>query len=249
MTTNVIDKSKKILTTDSRWSIQLENECIAFVDNTGFDKMADRHQGTIICAGDAELIDQWRDWFLSPRINTAALPATERLQNGEVRAITISLVLKPDGQILFSNGWYYDFEDHAKFSGSGAVYAKDCYSVNRCGYRAVATAAAQDPMTGGETKFVEIETFRTNLTARKTTLKDVEEQLQSRGMFMDLKTRKIEPLNGNPGGDAVAKGLRSGSFSLSAPTGQPHRAWTDREKQDLRTAMDRLAELEEAAAK
>lgn len=248
MTTNVIDRRKYVVASDSRWSIFNEAQgYVVYVDDTGFDKIADRHFGSLICAGDARLIEAWKAWFRAPILDVANLPATERYEpNGAVASIVVSLVTKPDGRLVYSFGWYLDHEDEAKFSGSGAVAARDCYVLNHCGKTAVESAGLVDPMTGGETKFVEVQTMRHNLHSQVVSLKEVEEQLLNRGHVMDLNTKKVVPL-AQWNQQSVAQGLEAGSLSLSAPTGQPHRAWTEVEKNELRKALQNLADFELAA--
>jgi len=109
-----------MLATDSRWSVYLGSEKLFyFVDDTGFDKMAARHFGAIICAGDALLIQDWRDWFLTPILNLNKLPAVERVNpNGDTESIVISLVYRQETKVAYSFGWYLDHGDEAKFSAS-----------------------------------------------------------------------------------------------------------------------------------
>jgi hypothetical protein len=248
VTTNVICWGRKLLTTDSRWSFQPDDDHLCFVDDTDFEKMADRHLGTIICAGDGILIEAWRAWFMKPVLNHAARPPIQRTDpDGVDQTITISLVLKQDCQILFSKGWYFDFEDQAKFSGSGAVAAHACYSVNRCAKTAVTTAGRHDPMTGGQTMFVELDTGRTNLRQQPVGLQHVHDQFLQRGKIMYLRTRKVEPYQ-HPDPHGIAQALSAGTLSMSAPTGRAIDPWTADEEQALNAALLKLSALEAEAA-
>jgi hypothetical protein len=244
VTTNVIDKQRRLLASDSRWSCQCDPDHIAYVDDTGFDKMADRTLGSLICAGSALLIEAWREWFLQPKLDLDNKPRVYTLRDdGAVdQFITVSLLLKPECQSLFSFGQYIEFEDIAKFGGTGAQYARDCYSMNRCGLQAVATATGSDPMTGGEIKYVDFANFKNNLSTTKVSAQDAFNQLQSRGMKMNVKTGKIEPLN-----PKAEPGHAMSAEALSAPTGQAPRKWSEREIEDFHNALKRLADLEEAA--
>lgn len=248
MTTNAIDKRKRVIASDSRWSIP-DGDFLIYVDDTGFDKIADRHFAAILCAGDAILIEEWKNWFREPALRPHALPRTERRDaDGNVQSITISLIQKPDCKILFSSGWYLDFEDVAKFSGSGAVFARDCYMRNRCGKTSIESAAAQDFATGGETKYVELETFKHNLHNARVTLAEATQQLLTKGQVVDTRTKKVVSLKeyqASAGG--VVSAIIAGEKSLSAPTGQAQRPWSDAEKEELRRAMEHIAALEQAA--
>ncbi len=248
MTTNAIDKLKKIIASDSRWSISAGDE-ILYVDDTGFDKIANRPVGCIICAGDAKLIEMWRLWFLSPVINTANFPPFDRMDANSPVGITISYIQKPDGRILFSRGVYAIFGEDAMFSGSGAVIAMECYGKNRCAKTSIETAAAIDPATGGETKFVELETNRHNLSSQPVALADVQTQLGLRGIVMNTLTKKVTPIKDYMADqNGVMRAVLKGEMSLSAPTGQPYRPWTDAEKAEFKKVMDGVAAQEAMAA-
>jgi len=247
MTTIVIDKKRKVIASDSRWSLS-RDDLIFYVDDTGFDKIADRFQASIVCCGDGKLIEAWRDWFLRPTINTALLPPTERIENGQCLSIVINMVSKPDCGILFSRGWTLNYENEGMFSGSGAVHAKDCFSINRCAKTAVHSASLKDPATGGETKYVELETNRHNLSALKGTLAHAHEELLKRGMVMDTRTNNVIPIsNLKPDISETISAIGNGDVSLSAPTGVPHAPWTDAEKSELLKAVEKLAERERCA--
>lgn len=246
MTTNVIDRRKLLLTTDSRWSAKLDDDTLVYVDDTGFDKMVERYSSAIICAGDGLLIEGWRNWFNRPLINWADLPPVDRFdQNGDSHTIVISVVVKPSGEILFSNGWYFVMGDHASFSGSGWEPARNCFAVNYCALTAVGSAGRVDPATGGETKFINVAARQSNLSKGAVTLSDVETLLHQRGMKMDLKTNTVTRFN--PKADGSHDRISAEKINLSAPTGQPSRPWSEEEKQGLRAAMQRLAEIELAS--
>lgn len=249
MTTNAIDRRKKVVASDSRWSVEHGEDHLVFVDDTGFDKIADRAFACIVCAGDGVLIEEWKAWFRRPSIAAHSLPRTERTdKNGQMVSITISLIEKPSCKVLFSSGWYLDFEDEAKFSGSGAVHARDCYFRNRCGKTSIGSAAQKDHATGGETKFVETETFKHNLHSGNVTLSEATHLLLTRGLVVNTKTGKVITLKEyQSGGGGVVDAIVAGEVSLSAPTGQAHRQWSESEKDELRRAMERVAELERAA--
>lgn len=245
MTTNAIDFHKKTLSSDSRWSITLNGK-LYFVDDTGFDKIADRHVGAIICAGDGELIEQWRNWFTAPVLNMANKPPYDRRDHhGQDFAIVISLAYKTDGYPVLSQGWYLLHGTDAKFCGSGAEHAYACYSQNKCGRTSIGSAAMIDAMTGGETKYVELETSKNNLSTAPSSLAQALDSLNKRGNVMDLSTGNVTPIVPQAS-DELAAALSAGLVTLSAPTGQRVRLWTDAEKQNMDQALQRLADLEQA---
>jgi putative transposase len=189
-----------------------------------------------------------RDWFHTPVLNMADTPPFERKgPNNEDYSIVISLVYKTGDYNILSQGWYLLHGEDAKFCGSGAEFALNCYSQNKCGKTSIATAATKDPMTGGETKFVELETSRNNLSQNRVSLDNAMKQLQTKGQVMDTKTGKVTAIN--PQASGLDEAIRAGFVTLSAPTGQPVRLWTQSEKDNLRAALERLNEMEAAANK
>lgn len=244
MTTNVLDKRNNMVTSDSRWSI-VSNPFLYFVDDTGFDKIEDRASAVMVCAGNASLIEQWRTWFIKG--DFSVLPPTEiQFSNGSFDAIYVTIVSKPDFTVDFTSGLYHAFQDDAHFCGSGAIHAKDCYSINGCAHRCIETAKAGDPQTGGEIKYYDFNTFESNLSAAPMSLAELQDELFNRGMVMDLKTRNISPMSPMDK-DALKQALGAGTVSLCAPTGQAPRAWTDREKEDAKEALKRIVQREQAA--
>lgn len=87
------------------------------------------------------------------------------------------------------------------------------------------------------------------LPVSEVTVADVQKQFGDRGQVMDTKTGKVmsakeyAQATGN-----VLKAVVSGEISLSAPTGQPARAWLESEKEQLRQAVVAIAAIEAEAA-
>jgi len=240
MTTNAIDQRGKMIASDSRWSISAGN-LVFYVDDTGFDKIADRAEGSLICAGDAGLIQRWRDWFMLPVPMAIMRPPTEDTVNGQPVRIAITVLQKPDASALFSKGEYLMYEDFAFFSGSGAQYARDCFSANGCSKRAVASAGQEDPLTGGETKFVELATNANNLSAQTATAQEAYAQLLQRGSVMDTATKKVVPIQDAATANASAvRAVQGGQLPLSAPSGKPIAPWSEKERKDLDAALAKL---------
>jgi len=245
MTTNVLDFKGKRITSDSRWSLQIK-EYFCYIDDSGFDKIADRAGAAMICAGDARLIDAWKQWFYKgdPDMD---LPDTFRvLQNGAVSGVCISIVEKPVFTVDCKSGSYSAYRDYASFCGSGGTAALACYESHGCSLRCVDTASLYDIQTGGSVKFVEIETLKHNLGPATTTYADLEESFLKRGKIMNLVTG--EHSNVQPIDEGVLRhALSAGTVALTAPTGQAPRAWTEEEKQAARDAMRRIIAREQAS--
>lgn len=245
MTTNVLDFKAKRLTSDSRWSFIL-GHYFCYVDDTGFDKIADRQGAAMICAGDAKLIDRWKQWFRAGD-SEADLPDTIRTDaNGNLQAVCISLVDKPLFTVNSVAGSYHAHGDLASFCGSGGTAALACYAAHGCSTKCVETASKHDPQTGGSVKFVDFVTSQNNLGPAETTYADLEQSLFKRGKIMNLidgVTVPVQPIDEG----VIRQVLSAGTVSLTAPTGQPPRAWTDEEKNGMREAMRRIIAREQIA--
>lgn len=245
MTTNVLDFKTKRLTSDSRWSLIIQHY-LCYIDDSGFDKIADRPGASMICAGDAKLIDLWKQWFRTGD-SEADLPETVRTDsNGKLHAVCISLVEKPLFTVNSMAGSYHALGDLASFCGSGGTAALACYATNGCSTRCVETASKHDLQTGGSVKFVDFVTSQNNLGPSDTTYADLEQSLFKRGKIMNLidgVTVPVQPIDEG----VLRQALSAGTVSLTAPTGQAPRAWTDEEKNAAREAMRRIIAREQIA--
>ena len=248
MTTNVLDRKCGRITSDSRWSINDGGSAyVYYVDDTGFDKIVERASAVMICAGDAKLIDAWKNWFTDPNPSYLAPQSQVIGLNGNVIAeVAVTIISKPHFGIEFSRGNYESFEDAAHFCGTGGLAAKDCYSINGCSLRCVDSAKELDLCTGGEVKFYDIATFNNNLSNPKATLRSMYDQLVGRGLAVNKQTKEVIPMDPLKQ-DELRQALANGTLSVSAPTGTPLRAWTDREIHDVQETMKRIVEREKAA--
>jgi hypothetical protein len=248
MTTNAIDRVNKLVASDSRWSMPLDGNRIAYVDDTGFDKLANRQFHTMAFAGDGILIEQWKHWFSAETLDFDNLPPFQRLEGNTLVTLYFSLVQKPDCTVIFNSGWWIHHGEHASFAGSGATHAYDCFVLNGCGKRAIVSASANDPATGGEIKFVELVSGFHNLNHEQTTLAHVIQQLNLRGFVMDTNTKVITPIKDLQQATVEAlRALESGERSLTAPTGLPMRCWTESQKDVFKNALRDVSRQEAEA--
>lgn len=249
MTTNVICHQKKLLTSDSRWSVDLDGypNQLLFVDDTGFDKLAISTAHALVFAGDSLLIGQWKKWFTAPKLDFSTVPPFTRVESrdNQLKSIVASLVKKPSCEVMFTSGKFEAHGESARFSGSGALFAKDCYARNGCGRVAITSASQNDPATGGETKFVELISGSSNLSMVQATHDEMINAINQRGFVMDTKTKNVTAIsdwvasNGNAQA-AVANAIGS----ISAPTGSPTREWSSQEQIEFLKALQVVA-LEE----
>lgn len=257
MTTNVLDRRFRKVTSDSRWSVSFEDQGVKYIwfaDDTGFDKIAERPHAVMICAGDAKLIEEWKTWFSSP-VPSNELPPTDRSElDGSFHEIYITIIQKPSFTVLFYSG---DYDHHgdvptfegadASFTGSGGGFAKACYAANGCSLKCVESAGQQDPATGGEVKFVDFESGSSNLNTVSTTIQSIRDKLSTEGTVMNMTTKATEQIS-NLHRTELAKALAADKVSIAAPTGRPPRTWTVQEKLKVSEVMRQIVESEQASA-
>lgn len=241
MTTNAIDRKKLIVSSDSRWSIPLPNARnpthVVYIDDVGFDKISTSDYATLVFAGDGVLITEWKKWFRVDDPDWDAMPDTERQDGTGYRCISIC-VIEADGTVLFDFGQCLLHGEHARFAGSGATYARDCFGRNGCSIQSIDTAGKTDPYTGGTTMYLELSTGVNNLSKNERTLQDAGLELNDRGYIMDLANNVVKPLKeANKTQSEALKALEAGAFGFSAPMGQADRKWTDEERQALKNAL------------
>lgn len=249
MTTNVICQQKKLLTSDSRWSASLNGYPgqFLFVDDTGFDKLAVSSAYALVFAGDSELIWHWKNWFTAPRLDFSTRPPFSRIDSKtqKLESLVASLVKKSSCQVMFTSGKFEAHGESARFSGSGALFAKDCYARNGCGRIAITTASQNDPATGGETKFIELESGSNNLSMMQATHSEMINALHQRGLVMDVKTKNVTPISDWMANNGHAQAaVASAIGSISAPTGSPTREWSDQEQIEFIKALHEVAREE-----
>ncbi|MDC6490923.1 hypothetical protein EIG75_16360 [Pseudomonas syringae] len=242
MTTNAFDRAKLMVTSDSRWSIPYPDDLspthVIYVDDTNFEKISTSDKATLVFAGDGILIDEWKTWFKNP--DFAALPRTDRVQDNVLYDISICVVINKTGRISYDSGNCLMHNESARFAGSGAFHARDCFVQNACAIKAIGTAGAPnaDPYTGGTTQYLELHTGVTNLIRMESTLQDAEHELDTRGQVMDLSNGKVTSLKEFLASRTDAQqALHATGVHLSAPTGHQSRKWTASEKEALRTAL------------
>lgn len=241
MTTNAIDRKKLIVTSDSRWSKPIPNAHnpthVVYVDDVAFDKISTSDYATLVFAGDGGLITEWKTWFKQDDPDWDLMPDTERSDGRGYVCISIC-VIDSVGTVLFDFGQCLMHGEHARFSGSGAPHARDCFGRNSCGITAIDSAGKHDPYTGGTTMFLELNTGVSNLTKDERTLQDAEQELNERGYIMDLGTKVVTLFKDSQATLAEAlKALDTGAVGFSAPMGQADRQWTTDERQALKNAL------------
>ncbi len=246
MTTNVICRMQKMLASDSRWSFALPGSpnLLAYVDDTGFDKLAIRGDHAMVFAGDGLLVEKWKQWFTQLELDFEHLPPVEREIEGllEPEPVLISLIRTSSCEILYETEDFLAHGESATFAGSGASFAMNCYAENGCCKTAVATAGKHDPATGGETKFIDLSTRQHNLSRISASLREATQAFMERGIVMDITTKEKTAFRDLIG---TSSAIDVGDAGLSAPIGKSGHRWTEHEKGKLFAALQDMKRYEE----
>lgn len=228
MTTNVFDVQKKILASDSRWSIGTDF-AIIYVDDTDFDKVAIGDDLSFTFAGNAQKIGEWKSWLASP--NRVMLPFPH--PNG----ISICAVEMQSFKMVFKRG--QQEIDDAFFAGTGTEPASGCWKSNKDAKRAVETAKLIDRYSGGDVKFFDMPSNDHNLSAQKSYEFSIQ-QLQERGVVMYHQQQSVsikEASANDPRVAELSRKIMSGEVSLNAPCPSVHTHWDDSEIADLNKVL------------
>jgi hypothetical protein len=234
MTTTVFDGAARLVTSDSRWTTPLDS-AIAFVDDTGFDKIAVAKGNAFVFAGDSAQIANWKNWLHSiPTGSTGRPPAVVGL------AILIADIASANVSFEFGQSAL----PNARFGGSGAIHARACWSVNADARRAVETAKLVDPHTGGTIKFLDFTTGQGNFSSA-VAFDAIREAFLQRGMVMYMNsTKSIVPVDVAAHQDPQVLALRdkvaAGQISMSAPCHTMYNEWSDKDRERLDEVLDRI---------
>lgn len=239
MTTNVLDLRNGVATSDSRWSASVGN-FFFFVDDTGFEKIISKAHFAFVFAGDAGLIQEWKDWVADLPINADVWPDEERF--GKSVAVTITNM--DTSYVLFERK--QEFATHeARFAGSGAIHAFACWVRNLDPIRAVKSAINLDFCSGGEVRYLWFN--RTTNVDNCTRIESLGKKLVETGHVMRTDGRQLAyPVRDVADTDSeVAKALSeivSGKESLVAPCDAMYQPWTEDDKRLFSRAISKVVQ-------
>lgn len=253
MTTNSIDTQSLVAACDSRWSAELDADHHLVLDDSGFHKIAYKQSGCMVVAGDLRLIEGWMKWFAAPTWDFLNTPALDRYdQNGKLQNIVFHLILA-NGRVLSPPPHPnvrppLEFEGWARFVGTGAPFALNCFAENRSVTMSVETAGKYDVCTGGPTLHRDVRQDTANVPPFTSDADGVLQDMINRGVVMNSKT--MQPV-GNLAEFAARKSGMDGAAAanlknlvVSAPTGAPAFVWTQEQKSELMKAFAEMAVLE-----
>ncbi|CFR14972.1 hypothetical protein [Yersinia frederiksenii] len=252
MTTTVYDSVNRLVASDSRWSCDLE-ACgypghVLYVDDSGFGKLADRNDFIMTLAGNGFLIELWKTWWagdLSEQEPPVVLPTGQ--------SVCLHIAKKSTNEIIFDKGdklvvkCVETNSIKAVFSGSGSGSAAQNWLTNHCARTAIEAAKLQDFLTGGDVRYVDFISGKSDLENSIHTIAEVNQALLMRGLIMDTKN----PLSPHVSISAqevadVRQMLVSGAIVPCAPTGKETLNWDDKSKTRLAQAIQRIREEESA---
>lgn len=243
MTTNVIDLLAGKVATDSRWSCKGTN-FVLYIDNVGFEKIAQLRGFAYTFAGDGNLIAVWKDWLAegAPGGILAAPPPAVQTVNGP-RSIALCITDMAANRLLLHRGCF-GVQGMAYFAGSGGMTAKSCWQENHDATKAVNSAIGMDPYSGGNVKFLEFSSHQNNLNDN-VSMKEVGKIISTKGTVMyaanqnSSRSMSVEEAKNT---DAEVKKLTDalsvGARSASAPCEAMYTCWTDDEMASLRAALE-----------
>ena len=241
MTTNIYDKAAKTVAADSRWSIELSDGRLWYVDDTNYDKIHSTSQFVTLFAGDAVVINTWKAWLDSDGIDQMQsemdLPATNDTSIGVIDIDSGLITFKRNtSNFVCPNDSYF-------FSGTGASHAYRCWTQNFCYTRAINTAMSRDLCTGGSVRYFHLDK-KTGNVVQSTDLNLITEAIVERGYIMEVdstggtKAIPYRDLAANdPDINSLKDQLVSGSLRPSAPSHDSHVAWTTEERTNLFDAL------------
>lgn len=240
MTTNVYDRDKNVLTTDSRWSYRPisdgvpSTQVVAYVDDTGFDKIAFDDVAVFMFAGPGDLIDRWKSFVCSK--NKVLLKRPE-----VARTFAICMILRGSGEIAMEHGQKIKGTGF-RFAGTGAEPAYECWNSNRDPKKAVESATAKDPLSGGKVKFFQRHDGDNNLDT-EVDFSSVAEQFLVKGMVMYTAQSTSIPLAQaaltDPRVAELVSKVKMGGVSAEAPSGYDPVVWTPEDEQRLDDALSK----------
>lgn len=247
MTTNVYDIAAGLLTSDSRWSCELENDWIAFVDDTGCNKIVFDDELAMLFAGDLDIIEFWKCWIANGRKGT--YPDVDDPMSGE--SISVIIIDISDGKVVFETDYLLksvatSSSIEAIYSGTGGPYAKDCWQENKCAKKAITTAICSDIFSGGSVLHFCRSSLATNV-APSIPSEDVINLLKGRGyMQKNIGSQPISIKDAvknsfNQELQALANKVLSGGVKLSAPFPGMKQPWTNEKKSELKSVLDKYS--------
>jgi hypothetical protein len=237
MTTNVFCKKNNVLASDSRWSYRVDDRvsvtrAVAYIDNTGYDKMALDIDTGYMFAGPLEVIAKWREWALSPNQQILPRPAV-------AMDFAVCMTDLESGEIFMEHGQKVS-DTFCRMAGTGAKPAYECWAVNYDARRAVVSASKTDVFSGGDVKFL-MECGTSHNLDFSIPVTSIRDAFLKRGMVMYTADRNPIPVQeaaqNDPRIKSLLDGVQKGQISAEAPSGLDPVVWTPADEKRLDEAL------------
>jgi len=248
LTTNIYDITIPKLASDSRWSVQKKDEFgiekfICYVDDSGCDKIISINGISYMFAGNALLIQQWKDWLLSNPDSSNNMPETEDSNNPAQVNIAICAVNEKTHKIEIECRQFNKLPE-AISTGTGGVFALECWEINKDPCRAINSAIQKDRYSGGAVKFINLSDMSHNLQ-NNASLADIINLMREEGFIMySSKQAASIPISDAAKNDPdvldMVNTLTSGNVNICAPYPGMDTPWSNEEKVELKASFDRI---------
>jgi hypothetical protein len=247
MTTNIFDRNVPKLASDSRWSAPIfdaegREKSIAYIDDSGCDKIICVDDMAYIFAGNAKIIQEWKDWLLSDPETTNNMPETEDPNNNQLN-IALCAVNMDTYLIELECRQVIRLPD-ARFTGSGGIAACDCWQENKDPCKAIQSAICKDRYSGGTVKFVNLLTRENNLQ-NTSTISETIKLMHERGLIMYSNKPSVsmpisDAAKNDPDVNHFMEKLANGSVNVCAPYPGMETPWSDEEKNQLKSSFEKI---------
>lgn len=235
MTTNVLDLRNGIAASDSRWSVDTP-DILAYVDDAGFDKVSEKNRYVFLYAGNSLLIQKWKDYVESDGL-------TDKPTDTEMKGlVAITITDMESGHVIFERTQSFPLSD-ARFAGSGALPAMQCWMLNGCAKRAVSSAISTDSYSGGEIKYHDF--CGDNNLDGNSRVEAILQEMAKRGMIM-YKGNAVSPMPiqeaalVDPRVKTLLDDISAGKVEPCAPCMEMHMPWEQGELRRLDRALSQV---------
>lgn len=248
MTTNIYDGNKKVMATDSRWSIPY-GPWLFFLDDTGYEKIERFGGFSLMFAGDGGKIQEYKDWIRSAPADDSKMPVE--------KGMSVCIIEDASGAVTFQK--HQDIEsENVLCAGSGSIWAFGCWKGNRCSKQAVETAKTMDNCSGGDVKYIDFADGSTNVLPAvgqaDIRIETVTQNILKRGNAMKIQSvptgvpnlglAKTAAANSScteaEAREQATKLAATGQLSATAPCAGMHNDWSTEDKSEFKTALGKM---------
>lgn len=149
------------------------------------------------------------------------------------------MILRETGEVAMEHGQKITGSEF-RFAGTGAEPAYECWTSNKDPRRAVVSAQAKDPLSGGGVKFFQRHDGDNNLDTG-VEFNVVAEQFLKKGMVMYMNQKPMpvdQAARNDPRISELVDKVKAGGLAAEAPSGFDPVVWTEEDEQRLDDALN-----------